>query len=119
MAVEVLPLKFVSVTVPYGQFLDITIPVENVACMCPMAKRADVGKITLNYVPHHLCVETDSFGEYLETFATKEMFIEQMVLEVLKVFMERIAPLSCTVTGDFKQAGGTRISVSSSAKIEE
>lgn len=74
--------------------------------VCPMTGLPDFGTITIEYVPHHLCVELKSLKYYFLGFRNRGIFYESVVNEILDDMVRLMKPRSIRVAGAFTTRGG-------------
>ena len=85
--------------------------------MCPVTGQPDFARITIDYVPDELCIETKSLKFYLASFRNTRSFNEEIVNRILEDLVEACAPRKALVHGEFAARGG--ISVTVDAEMEE
>ena len=95
----------------------ITFDCPEFTALCPVTGQPDFGKITIQYVPNKLCLESKSLKLYLFSFRNHGTFHEEAVNHILDDIVKAVKPRSATVTGNFNPRGGIAISVSASYKV--
>src|ERR1700735_2271208 len=79
--------------------------------LCPVTGQPDFARITIDYVPGDLCVETKSLKYYLASFRNTRSFNEQVVNRILDDLVAACAPREIAVHGEFAARGGIALSV--------
>ena len=79
--------------------------------LCPITSQPDFGRITIDYAPDQLCLESKSLKLYLFSFRNHGTFHEEAVNRILDDLVKAIRPRRATVTGRFRPRGGIAISV--------
>ena len=82
--------------------------------LCPVTGQVDFAKITIDYVPDKLCVETKSLKFYLASFRNQCGFNEAITNRILDDFVEVCAPRQALITADFSARGGIALTVEAS-----
>lgn len=77
--------------------------------LCPVTGQPDYGRLTIEYVPGHLCVESKSLKLYLMGFRNHGTFHEACVNQVADDLSAKLAPRYIRVYGDFNPRGGIAI----------
>jgi 7-cyano-7-deazaguanine reductase len=76
--------------------------------LCPLTGAPDVGTVTVRYIPAERLVEMKSLRDYLAGFRNRQIFVEEVVNEVLDDFVSALAPRWAEVEGDFNARGAMR-----------
>ena len=92
----------------------VTLTCPEFTCVCPKTSLPDFATLTLDYVPHELCLELKSFKEYLTAFREVGIFHENVVNRVLDDVIATCRPRSATLLGVFNTRGGIQTTVSRS-----
>ena len=92
----------------------IHMEVPEFTCVCPKTGLPDFATITIEYVPHHKCIELKSFKEYIVSYREVGIFHEHVVNKILDDFVASCQPRQATVTGNFNPRGGIHTVVSAS-----
>lgn len=79
--------------------------------LCPITNQPDFGKITIEYTPNDLCVESKSLKLYCFSFRNEGCFHEDVTNRFLNDLVEKTKPKWMKVTGDFMPRGGIAIHV--------
>ena len=79
--------------------------------LCPVTGQPDFARITIDYVPGDLCIETKSLKYYLASFRNTRSFNEQVVNRILDDLVAACAPREMVVHGEFSARGGIALSV--------
>ncbi len=77
--------------------------------LCPMTGQPDFGRICIQYIPGHLCVESKSLKLYLGAYRNHGSFHEDCVNRIADDLQARISPRYLRVLGDFNARGGIAI----------
>lgn len=94
--------------------LEITLECTEFTCRCPVTNQPDWATIVIEYTPHLRIVESKSLKLYLESFRDTGIFHEHLAQEILRDFIETLAPMRCAVTVHFNTRGGIAISAKAS-----
>lgn len=89
----------------------ISISFPEFTSLCPVTGQPDTGIISVEYIPHELCVESKSFKLYMFAFRNHQSFMETITNTVLEDMRTVLAPSWCRVKGLFAPRGGTHIHV--------
>jgi len=79
--------------------------------LCPVTGQPDFARITIDYVPGELCIETKSLKYYFASFRNTRSFNEQVVNRILDDLVAACAPREMVVHGEFAARGGIALSV--------
>ncbi len=79
--------------------------------LCPVTGQPDFARITIEYIPNRLCVESKSLKFYLAAYRNTRAFNEAVVNRILADFVKACAPRHATVTGAFAARGGLALTV--------
>jgi 7-cyano-7-deazaguanine reductase len=79
--------------------------------ICPVTGQPDFGRITVEYVPGTLCIESKSLKLYLGSFRNQGAFAERIANRILDDLVAAVRPKRMTVTADFTARGGISIHV--------
>jgi 7-cyano-7-deazaguanine reductase len=93
---------------PFGGGLGnlVTIHMPEFTCLCPKTGQPDFGKLELNYLPKHKCVELKSLKLYLWTFRDRGVYHEAVTHEMAETLFVRMNPLWLRFTSRFFVRGG-------------
>ena len=80
-------------------------------CMCPVTGQPDFARITIEYVPDALCIESKSLKFYLASYRNTRSFNEEIVNRILEDLLTACRPRQALVYGEFAARGGISISV--------
>jgi 7-cyano-7-deazaguanine reductase len=80
-------------------------------CMCPVTGQPDFARITIEYVPDALCIESKSLKFYLASYRNTRSFNEEIVNRILEDLLTACRPRQALVHGEFAARGGISISV--------
>jgi 7-cyano-7-deazaguanine reductase len=84
---------------------------DEFTCRCPVTGQPDFASITVEYSPKDWIAESKSWKLYLWSFRDERAFHEAVTNEIADFFMEKVKPVWCKVTSDFKPRGGIGIVV--------
>ncbi|MEM9157447.1 MAG: preQ(1) synthase [Verrucomicrobiota bacterium] len=87
----------------------VTMTSDEVASSCPITGQPDFYKVSIEYAPNELCIESKSLKLYLWGFAGKRAFAEQLTVDIKDRVVEDIKPKSVKVTAIQKARGGITI----------
>ena len=90
--------------------LSVRLHCHEFTCRCPVTGQPDWAKITIDYVPDELVVESKSMKLYLETYREQGIFHEHLAQAILDDLTAAAKPLQASVTVDFNVRGGIAIS---------
>ena len=79
--------------------------------LCPVTGQPDFARVTVDYVPAALCIETKSFKFYLSSFRNTRSFNEEVVNRILEDLVSACAPREIWVHGEFAPRGGVGVTV--------
>ena len=79
--------------------------------MCPVTGQPDFARITIEYVPDALCIESKSLKFYLASYRNTRSFNEEIVNRILEDLVTACRPRQAIVCGEFAARGGISISV--------
>ena len=87
----------------------VTFDCPEFTSMCPITGQPDFGRLSIQYVPDALCLESKSLKLYLFAYRNHGAFHEEVVNGVLDDIVRNIKPREATVRGDFNPRGGISI----------
>ena len=79
--------------------------------MCPVTGQPDFARITIEYVPDALCIESKSLKFYLASYRNTRSFNEEIVNRILDDLLTACRPRQAIVQGEFAARGGINVSV--------
>jgi 7-cyano-7-deazaguanine reductase len=79
--------------------------------LCPITGQPDFARITIEYVPDQLCVESKSLKLFLFSFRNEGSFYEDVTNRIYTDLFELLKPRRLVVTGSFTARGGIRSGV--------
>lgn len=79
--------------------------------LCPITGQPDFARITIEYIPDQLCVESKSLKLFLFSFRNEGSFYEDVTNRIYSDLFELLKPRHLIVAGDFTARGGIRSSV--------
>lgn len=79
--------------------------------LCPITGQPDFARITIEYVPDQLCIESKSLKLYLGSFRNEGSFAEAITNRIRDDLAAACKPRRLTVTADFTPRGGIAICV--------
>lgn len=89
----------------------ITFETDEFTSLCPITGQPDFARITIEYVPDQLCVESKSLKLFLFSFRNEGSFYEDVTNRIYSDLFELLKPRRLIVVGDFTARGGIRSSV--------
>jgi 7-cyano-7-deazaguanine reductase len=89
----------------------ITLRTEEFTCVCPATGQPDYARLTIQYIPDQLILESKSLKLYLWSFRNEGVFHEHVTNVILDHLVKTLAPRWCKVTNDFSVRGGISITV--------
>jgi 7-cyano-7-deazaguanine reductase len=84
----------------------IHMEIPEFTCLCPKTGQPDFATLTLDYVPHKLCVELKSLKLYIWSFRNQGAFHEAVTNRVLDDLVRALAPRYMRLTAHFNVRGG-------------
>lgn len=94
----------------------IILRTEEFTCLCPMTGQPDFAKITIEYIPDKLIVESKSLKLYFWSFRNESTFHEHVTNVIMEDLVQAMAPRWCKVTAEFAVRGGIAITVDAEYK---
>jgi 7-cyano-7-deazaguanine reductase len=94
----------------------VTLRTEEFTCVCPATGQPDFARLTIQYIPDRLILESKSLKLYLWSFRNEGVFHEHVTNVILDNLAETLAPRWCKVTADFSVRGGISITVEAEYK---
>jgi len=89
----------------------ITFETDEFTSLCPITGQPDFARITIEYIPDELCVESKSLKLFLFSFRNEGSFYEDVTNRIYSDLFELLKPRHLIVFGDFTARGGIRSSV--------
>lgn len=74
--------------------------------LCPKTGQPDFATITVEYIPHKLCVELKSLKLYLNSYRNDGIFFESVTNKILDDLVAVCKPRYMLITADFNVRGG-------------
>jgi 7-cyano-7-deazaguanine reductase len=84
----------------------ITFTSNEFTTLCPMTGQPDFAKLTVEYAPDELCLESKSVKLFLWSFRDEGHFHEDVTNIILNAMVEACQPRWMTVTGHYNVRGG-------------
>lgn len=84
---------------------------DDFTSLCPVTGQADFARISIDYVPDRLCIESKSLKFYLASYRNVRAFNEAVTNRILDHFVRACAPREAVVTGQFSARGGIALTV--------
>lgn len=78
--------------------------------LCPKTGQPDFAKITIEYVPNEVCIESKSLKLYLFAYRNYGSFMESIVNKIKNDLTEVLKPRAIVVEGKFASRGGIHTS---------
>ena len=79
--------------------------------LCPKTGQPDFAKITVEYVPVRLCIETKSLKVYFLAYRQERTFMETLTNRILEDCVRVCEPRQLRIISNFNARGGTLINV--------
>ena len=76
--------------------------------LCPKTGQPDFATIRIRYVPAEWCIELKALKLYLWSYRDEGAFFEDVTNRILNDLVGVLAPVRCTVVGDFNVRGGIK-----------
>lgn len=89
----------------------INFETDEFTSLCPLTGQPDFARITIEYIPNELCVESKSLKLFLFSFRNEGSFYEDVTNRIYTDLFELLKPRQLVVTGGFTARGGIRSSV--------
>lgn len=89
----------------------ITLDCPEFTALCPITGQPDFARLTIEYIPNRLCVESKALKLYLFSFRNQGTFHEAVTNRILDDLIKAIRPRQARVTGSFNHRGGIAIRV--------
>jgi len=89
-----------------GNDYTITFSSNEFTTLCPMTGQPDFAKLTVEYAPDELCLESKSVKLFLWSFRDEGHFHEDVTNIILNAMTEVCHPKWMTVTGHYNVRGG-------------
>lgn len=80
--------------------------------LCPITGQPDFAFLTIDYIPHKLCLESKALKFYLFSYRNIGAFHEASVNRILEDIIKACRPRRLKVNGKFNPRGGISITVS-------
>ena len=96
-------------TFPYeygGKDIMISIDTDEFTAVCPWSGLPDFATITVEYIPHKVCIELRSFKYYLLSYRSVGIYQEHAVNRILEDLVGSAKPKWMKVTADYNIRGG-------------
>ena len=79
---------------------------DELTSLCPITGQPDFGKLTIEYEPNKLCLESKSLKLYLWTFREEGHFCEALASEIAQKIFNTLKPKWVKVTNQQSKRGG-------------
>ena len=89
----------------------INFETDEFTSLCPITGQPDFARITIEYIPDELCVESKSLKLFLFSFRNEGSFYEDVTNRIYSDLFELLKPRQLVVVGEFTARGGIRSSV--------
>lgn len=89
----------------------INLETNDFTSLCPVTGQADFARITIEYVPGAVCVESKSLKFYLASYRNERAFNEAITNRILDDFVRACGPREARVTAEFSARGGMALTV--------
>jgi 7-cyano-7-deazaguanine reductase len=90
----------------------INFETDEFTSLCPITGQPDFARISIDYIPNEICVESKSLKLFLFSFRNEGSFYEDVTNRIYSDLEELLKPRRLVVTGSFTARGGIRSSVS-------
>lgn len=90
----------------------VSLETNELTCICPKTGLPDFANITIQYIPHQLCVELKSFKMYLTSFRNVGIFHEHLTNKILDDFVRACKPRFARIEIEMNVRGGIKTTVS-------
>jgi 7-cyano-7-deazaguanine reductase len=97
----------------------IRFAVADFTSLCPVTGQADFARLTIEYVPAELCLETKSLKFYLGSYRNERAFNENVANHILDDLVRACAPRKMILTAEFAARGGIALTVTATFPDEE
>jgi 7-cyano-7-deazaguanine reductase len=89
----------------------INFETDEFTSLCPITGQPDFARITIEYIPDELCVESKSLKLFLFSFRNEGSFYEDVTNRIYTDLFELLKPRQLIVIGEFTARGGIRSAV--------
>lgn len=89
----------------------INFETDEFTSLCPITGQPDFARISIDYIPDEVCVESKSLKLFLFSFRNEGSFYEDVTNRIYSDLEELLKPRRLVVTGSFTARGGIRSSV--------
>lgn len=79
---------------------------DELTSLCPITGQPDFGKLTIEYEPNSLCLESKSLKLYLWTFREEGHFCEALASEIAEKIFKTLQPKWVKVINEQSKRGG-------------
>lgn len=97
---------------PYNPSHKVELVCPEFTSLCPITSQPDFAKITIQYCPNELLVESKSLKIYLFAYRNEGMFHEFVVNKIAQDLYDIMKPVWIEVEGEFFPRGGISINPS-------
>jgi len=94
----------------------VTLTTDEFTCVCPVTGQPDFARLTVQYIPDKLIVESKSLKLYFWSYRQEGVFHEHVTNAILDDLVAAIAPRWCKVKAEFAVRGGIAITVEAEYK---
>jgi 7-cyano-7-deazaguanine reductase len=96
---------------PARRSYQIHFETDDFTSMCPVTGQPDFARITIDYVPDRLCIESKSLKFYLASYRNERAFNEAVTNRILDDFVKACSPREAFVAAQFSARGGIALTV--------
>jgi 7-cyano-7-deazaguanine reductase len=89
----------------------INFETDEFTSLCPITGQPDFARVTIEYIPDELCVESKSLKLFLFSFRNEGSFYEDVTNRIYTDLFELLKPRQLIVIGEFTARGGIRSAV--------
>jgi len=94
-----------------GRHYHIRFNCQEFTSLCPITQQPDFAKITIDYIPGKVCLESKALKLYLFSFRNEGMFHEAVTNRILDDLVRALSPNHMKIEGNFSVRGGINIDV--------
>jgi 7-cyano-7-deazaguanine reductase len=96
---------------PTRRTYQIHFETDDFTSLCPVTGQPDFARITIDYVPDRLCVESKSLKFYLASYRNERAFNEAVTNRILDDFVKACSPREAIVVAQFSARGAIALTV--------
>lgn len=96
---------------PAKQPYQIKFETADFTSLCPITGQADFARLTIEYIPDQVCLETKSLKFYLAAFRNERAFNETVTNRILQDLVSVLKPRELRLVAAFSARGGISLTV--------